>query len=446
MADEATQGVNAFQTQQAISRKTMALNALRSVYGDKAGDPEAAGQLQEQAQSEQLFPGKLAQQGATLASTQAGTAQTQQTTQLAGAQAQREGQYRAITMLQDSVNPQTGAVDADTFDRIVGSNAQTLGLDPAHVQPLKDALTAPGGAQHLDTIRRGLIAPTAATGQPIVAQGPNGQSVLITHDRYGNPSQQSLAPGVTPVSQQQANTATARLTEKTAQDKLLDDLAAGRLNVQQYKARLAAANANNLPDTAPPSGGAPAAPSAAPAASTRFDRLPQGSKARDNAVGFAQSLSSQKVNLDNANFIADSMEKQIGPYSTGAGSFLDRIPASLATDLEANAKTMNSAAAYAVLQGMKNAQGNTGVGRILQSEYANFTTQLGNLNDRRQSDVQYLQHLRLARAALNNLFKAQSDGFKTKYEKDYAEVIPPAPAPTGQAPAPSGGFKYLGKE
>jgi len=447
MADGLLAGQEFANTLQETSRKTAAYNALRNVYGDVAGNPQAAGELQQQSQSAQLFPGQLAQQGANLAQTQAGTAQTAQTTALAAAQAQREGQFRALTMLENNVNPQTGSIDAATFDRVVNpQTAQMLGIDPAHVQPLRDALTSPGGAQHIDTIKRGLIAPTAATGQPIVAQDASGNSVLINRDKYGNPIQQQLPAGVTPVSQQTANLGKARLAEKTVQDKLLDDLSAGRLSVAQYRAKLEAANKANLPDVNPPGSAPPAAvPGTAPGApaappQSQFDRLPMGSKARDVAIGSAQSLTTQKINLDNANFIADSMEKQIGPYSTGAGGFLKRIPAGLAKDLEANATSMSSMAAAAVMQGMKNAQGQTGIGRVLQSEYKNFTTQLGNLADQEQSDTQYLQHLHLARQALNNLFDAQRNGFKQRYGKEYHEVIPQpqAGSAAGAPPAQAG--------
>jgi hypothetical protein len=442
MADLTAQGIQAFGALADQSRKRMAYNALVQSFGPQAADPEAWGQSvsAQKAAAELPYAGqqaaeRLKQTQAATASTEATTAETQQSTLLKAQQSQREAQFRALKMLQSSVDPETGGVTKEAFDTNVRANAATLGLDPAHIEPLYQQLSTPGGAKHMDAMEQALIAPSAATGAPQIARDAEGNTVAVRFDKYGNPIQTNLG-GLTTTAQQNADTGVARQAEKERQDKLLNQLAAGRLSVAQYTAAVRGANAQYTPDTAGPGGGTSSSPPATAGAQpgesapapAYFDRLKPGTKAYDTAISGAQQIGGSKQNLDNATAIMDSMETQIKPYTTGAGSLMKNLPGTLAKNLERNSETLNAQAAQAVLQGMKNTQGQTGLGRILQAEYKNFTAMYGNLAQD-QTSTQYSYHLDLLRRSLNRMFDIQREGYQKRYGKEYDEVLPTTAAP-----------------
>lgn len=445
-----TEAGNALGNIETRNRQRAAYNALRSAYGDAAGDPDTAAKLEEIQQRKALLPGQVVQQGATLAGTQAqtaaaqaGTAETQQKTQLQGAQAQREGQSRALSLLQDSVDPATNSVSPETYDKVVRQNAAVLGIDPSHVDALGQQLAQPGGAQHLETIRRSLLGPTQVTGAPIAGRDAQGNTVLLERDKYGN-IVQSAAPGVTTVSQQNADRATAALDERKAQDEFLRKKGWSQVQIQAFRASTAANNsAFGAGDASlPATGGAPVAPAGAPAAapSPKGPAIPAAlasmpMKGKQLVTSQAQQIAGAKVNLDNANAIADSMVSQITPYTTGAGALRTHLPAGTAVDLQRNAETLRAQAAQAVLSGAKNAQGSTGLGRILQAEYKNFTNMYGNL-EQDQNMKQYAYHLDLLKKSLNKMYQIQHDGFTTNYKvSPEAWLSQGSPEPQAAAPA-----------
>lgn len=417
----------------AQQRKADAYAVMSNAFGKGvAGDPQGMLQAQQYQQNEQINPlqvqaaqrQNVAQQ--TLVNNNGPLAGDPNAvaTQDAIEQQQRLAQFRALKMLGSSVNAQTGAVDPATFDNIVGPNAQTLGLDPAHIAPLRAALTAPGGAQHLDTIEQALIGPTHVTGAPIVMQGPGGQSMLANRDQYGNLIITSLGAGVVPVQQQRANQGQARIP-----------IAQENATAHMLSARSGAANKPFGPgDTGTPqpqNGGGATSPTA------YIDSLP--AKGRQMAIGQAQQVLGSKLNLSNANAIADSMAKQITPYTTGAGVAMNLLPGTVAKDLERNAETLRAQAAQAVLSGMKGQSGQTGLGRVLQSEYKNFTAMYGNLAQD-QSTKQYAFHLSLLQQSLNHMQQLQDSAYTSMWKATPEDVLhtttPNVGAPQ-TAPAPT---------
>jgi hypothetical protein len=464
MADAAAEGAQAFGALSDAVRKNAAFNALAKIYGPGGG-------------AVQEFQSKQAQEAAqtglttaTTASTSATAAKTTQETGYASEDHARIAHFRALTALTDSVDPKTGSVDPDVFDREVGANAADLGIDsPDKLAAIKASVTAPGGAAHLDTVRQALLGPTKVTGAPVVAQDADGNSVLINKDQYGNEVQTKLAPGVKPVAQQRedtgqqnADTALGRLDvsklsqkEKAAYDLIKGKIAqqnantsAGGLNLRTnnsvFGQSSSAAPAGSAGAPAGPAGGANVANPQTPGPVTGapgtvaplFNSLPP--KGKQAAIGQAQQLVNQKTNLDNVNTILDQVDKQISPWTAGAGSTLKMLPGGVQKDLQANLATLKAQGLTSWIQSLKNAQGQTGVGRVLQSE-ANAAMNLYGNMEQDQSAKQLAFHAQLFRKAVNNLHATARAGFKTMYGSDPEGVIGlsnPAPA---AAAAPKGG-------
>lgn len=427
MADQTAEGIQAAGVLANDARKALAYNALARAYGPVAGDPEGALKLQDFTQKQITNPTEAEQGKANLTSTNLSNTAAQ-------SQYSREQGYRAAGQLIAAAGAD-GSVPGDLFDQTIGAHPTQYGMDPTLVAAFRAKATAPGGSQFMSNIQRQLIGPTTATGQPIVAQGPNGQSVLLTHDKYGNITQNGLAPGVVPVTQQRSN-----------QGQENADTSRAGLPIRKQNADTAAFNAgvraNNsvygAPGGAPgPGTGAPAAQSGQPAPSA-IDQLPP--KGQTQVRGQAQQIVNNQTNFDNAMTIAASMQKQISPYTTGAGALLKSLPGSLQNDLRANAETLRAQAAQAVLSGSKNAQGNTGFGRILQAEYKNFTNMYGNL-EQDQSAKQYAFHLQLLQQSLAKIQSAQRSNFTGQWKVSPEAAI--GQPERGAGPLPQG-WKYLG--
>lgn len=492
MADAALEGAQAYgQSQENLNnalinqRRTAAYNALSQIYGPQVGDPEtwmkataaskaeaelpyagpqaAANVAETQAKTayqNALTPGAAAAQASETESRLAGAAQTRQTTSLTGNEAQRQAGYRAVQMLSAATNPD-GSISPDVFDRVVGDGT-LLGIDPAHMPQLKELLTKPGAGAHLDTIGRALIGPTNVTGQPVVARGPNGESILVRSDKYGNPIEQPLGQGVTPVTQQRADTAQAAQSEKAAQD------VATRTHMQNqdvtagFRAGTAANNTafgnpsgapapavatipgqhpvpaaqRGLPPAGAPAAAPPAAPPApaAPAAPQVGGPTPNGQallnrippKGRGMIASAAKQISDQNSQLATTHSVLDQIDKMAGPYSLGAGSWLTAFRGNDATDIKANLATLRSQGLTLWLQSMKNAQGQTGIGRVLQAEANAAMASFGAL-EQDQRPQQFFQHLKLFRTQIDALAQHQRTAFKAQWGVDPEDITGPTP-------------------
>jgi len=479
----------------AEERKNAAFNALTKIYGAPAGDPENWLKDINASKAQQTAPGEVAATNAT----------NQDTVQ----SKQRMDQYRALTALEGSVDPTTGSVDPKTFDQIIGPAAEGLGLgDPAHYKQLQDALAAPGGAAHIDSLRQALIGPVKVQGQPTFGLDAQGNPVALNRDQYGNITQQGLG-GTTTVGQQNASTAATNAVTKRAGE-----------SVQDYNARVRAANQTYGPDGAPIAPTAPlgvrsnnalnlqpggkeaqfSTPTAgmlaaskqidsyaadglttvgqivtkwsgpnpknntpayvadvakrmgvgpndkldlsdpnvkgrlmeamaqhengqplnagAPAQAAAADPLARlTGKGRALAVSQAQSIATQKTNLQTANTILDSVDKQITPYTTGVGSLIKDIPGTAQANLKANLATLSSLGLTSWISSLKNAQGQTGIGRVLQSE-ANAAMKIYGNMEQDQSAKQLQFHAKLFRTAVNSLYQHAAAAYKQNWGFD----------------------------
>jgi hypothetical protein len=444
MADLTNEGIEAGNAFTAAARRSEAYNALSKAYGPAIADnPENALNaatasanipLAPQAAQTTLATNQASLQGKQLENTQ--TAQTQQ--QLAG--------YRAAQVLKSYANPD-GSIPQDAYDKIIRPNAGLFGIDPAHVDQFGQLLTAPGGASHLDSISQALIGPTKITGATTYAQtvGPDGKpsTVAVSRDQYGNIHETPLS-GVTTTQQQNAATNASKLpilqqNANTNAAKL--PILQQNANTNTYRANTGSNNSlygnpgGTLAqrDTVAPAPGAETNP-AVPVLT---------GKPLATRTSAAQQIAATDVNIQNANTIANSMKSQITPYTTGAGAIMSKLPGSVAANLHANAETLRAQAAQAVLAGMKNSQGSTGVGRILQAEYKNFTNMFGNL-EQDQSAKQYAFHLDLLQQSLNRMQNIQHQSFKTQYGVDHNTVLGIQPDGGAAPPALPKGWTYNG--
>lgn len=211
-------GIANSQRIQENSRKTAAYNALRAVYGDVAGDPDAAVKMQDYGYNEQANPVKLEglrlgnegqvltnertaqdnsynalanplkiqdlqlgnqrsqqvidqgnqsfpleqeQRQASIASTRASTASTNQATASKAAEQQRAAGLAMVTAL-EGVAAQGGDVGG-LFDRFAPVIAQMEGVDVAHLGPLRAAIIQ-DPQRSLAYLKNGLMSGGASTG------------------------------------------------------------------------------------------------------------------------------------------------------------------------------------------------------------------------------------------------------------------------------------------
>jgi hypothetical protein len=157
--------------------------------------------------------------------------------------------------------------------------------------------------------------------------------------------------------------------------------------------------------------GGPVKPVTPPSA---FDKLPHGSVARGNALFDAQSIADMTARNGNIHSIIDSTIPQINAYSAGTGSWLKVLPASLSRNLQENLETIKGMGFLTAVSGMKNAKGQTGTGRLLQSEVPMLQKAFGNV-DQDQSVSQLLFHLKLFRAAVDGAVARSRGRFTSQW-------------------------------
>lgn len=188
---------------------------------------------------------------------------------------QRMGQYRAVAMMQDYIDPKTGSVDPQAFDRIVGDGS-LLGIDPQHMAPLRALVTAPGGGAHLSSFAQALIGPAKIAGASTVTKNADGSYSVAREDQYGQMHVTPMGAGVTPVlaanGEARVGIAQGNLDERTKQDAYLQKIGWTKAGIAAFRASTMANNSaygagdgQTLPSTAPP-GQAPPQGGAAPQA------------------------------------------------------------------------------------------------------------------------------------------------------------------------------------
>lgn len=181
MADQALEGANAFKTMQEVGiraqserRKSAAYNALRSAYGDVAGDPEAAASLQATEQKREAFPDVRAQ-------LRAKTSQENSSAALGDIRAKAAAQTQRNAALLNGALFVQSAIDrggdaGQAFDQI----APHLGMDPEQAQQVRDSI-AKDPASVKDFVA-GLQKHVEATSRYQIVQGDNGQVYRVTAD------------------------------------------------------------------------------------------------------------------------------------------------------------------------------------------------------------------------------------------------------------------------
>lgn len=438
-------------------RKDMAYRALVSAYGPQAADPQAWGAALAAKTEADAAPAKIA-------GIQADTAKTQAEAADQIRRSRNDNTYSIVQALRNYVDPKTQAVDPTAFDRA----ANILNIPPDQAATLKSALTAPGGAAHLDTLSQALLGPQQAAGGFQYALGPDGEALSIGHTKTGQAIVQPL-PGVKPTAVISAQTAQGNLAERQQQDAYMRAHGWTTAQIAAYRAATTAHNTLYGPGDVPlpfqdggaappqPQGGAqPGASDAAMSALLKryggnidaaiagvpddktamaladwyknthsatpspqggatpsaIDKLPP--KGRAMVYGQAQQIVNQATNLTNMNAILDQVDKQISPYTSGVFSSLSKLPGSAAKDLEANLATLKAQGLTAWLQSLKNAQGQAGIGRVLQSEANAAMTIYGNM-EQPQSPKQLQYHVRLFRTAVNKLYDTARRTFKKQW-------------------------------
>jgi hypothetical protein len=432
------QSQNAFDN----SRKTAAYNALKEAYGPAvAYDPVAAFNASKASVAKQTEGNQVQASGEDLRKSELENNATQQ-------EQQRMAAYRATQMLLSQSDPSTGAVSPDAYNKIIRPNAKLFGIPDDQVESLGALLNQPGGADYLRNFQQSMIGPTKVQGATAYGTDANGNPVAITRDQYGNVHQQSL--GGTQTTQQQ-NATTGQTNAKTNQGKL--GVAQQNANTSSYRAQVYGNNsefgAGGGPG--PGGGGAPAGPvapgGAAPQNNALFDRLPP--KGKQKAISQADQIVNAGSQLATTNKIIDTVIGQISPYTTGTGSLLSKMPGTAATDLKANLKTLQAQGLTAWISSLKNSSGQTGIGRILQSEANAAMTLFGNM-EQDQNAKQLAFHATLFKQVVNKLYTHQQQAFRTMYGKAPHEALgtedpmaPPAPAAPAN-PALGAAYKKYG--
>lgn len=438
-------------------RKTNAYNALAKVYGPMAGDPEAA---QADASAEvatanapNLIAANKAKADALTAAQgqfgpSAGNPDAQsQNLQNADTQgtAQRQAQVRGIQMLKSSIPEGADSVDPATFDRVVGQNAKTLGLtDPDQLAQFKAAVTAPGGATHLDSISQALMSPQTVVGAKPIVYGTDGKAYQVQTTKtgttamvpLGDVSQASVLNNNNnmPIKKENADTAKAKLPILQQNANTAAYSANTRSNNSNFGNPNGQASQGGSPTRANPGGQASSANTHVAnadgtATTPTFDKLaPVGSKARATALGSAQQIVGQDITLQNANQVFGQALKQV-PAGAGPSSLIKSLPGSVQADLNANLATIKSQEQMAWIASMKNASGQTGIGRVLQSEAKNAESLFGNLGQE-QTVGQLQLHLNLAQRAINQLHSTAQAAFKAQWGQDPYALMGATPGGT----------------
>lgn len=429
------------QTQGSVAQqqwlKTQAMNALAKTYGPMYGDPDVANAgLAAQKSAAQLpYAGQEAQATANTATAEA--AAKQRTNDMAN-------MYAAGKALQSSVQPD-GSISPEAFAAV----GKAFNLPPAimsaygpqlaqkgQVDP-KTGQVVPGtgGAGALNNFLTTTAGPMAqlAKGAGTTVMNPDGSVSIIHTNALGQETAPVTLPsGSTTPQAQNAQMAQARQQTQARQGDVRLQQGQERVGIGQQNANTAAysarTRANNsaygaAPGTSPGGVGAPQVNHIDPTQSnytpgkptSYIDTLPP--KGRQMAVAAASTVVNANTQFANTTKLLDQADSQIAPFTTGSGAVLGHIPGTAATNLEHNLAAIKANVAQAILTSMKGANGSTGIGRVLQSEYQNFQQTLGAI-DPTQSPGAVRFHLGLVRQSLQRMNKTLNDAYKAQWLTD----------------------------
>ena len=177
-------------------------------------------------------------------------------------------------------------------------------------------------------------------------------------------------------------------------------------------------------------------PQATPAAGSNaplFDRLPP--KGQQVALDSARGIVNSNQQLQSIDGQIDNIKTMIGPFSVGLAAATSRVPGTPAHNMQAALDTLRAQGLTSWLQSMKNSAGQTGIGRVLQSEASAAQASFGAL-DQGQTEDQFRYHLGIFQQRVHQLQTTAETAFSHQYGRDPYSALG-VPNPTGGPGGPS---------
>lgn len=201
--------------------------------------------------------------------------------------------------------------------------------------------------------------------------------------------------------------------------------------VQQVMARVRSGQSINQAILSQESGGAASGGQGGQGGPAPFASLPP--KGRQQALDAARTVVNSSQQLASIDDQIGNINKLISPLSIGVGSLTSGIPGTPANNLHAALSTLRSQGLTSWLQSLKSASGNTGIGRVLQSEATAAMNSFGAL-EQSQSESQFRYHLGIFQQRVHQLQSNAEQAFKQQYGTDvYSALGVQAPAAGGNA-------------
>lgn len=373
--------------------------------------------------------------------------------------------YVSLGLLAQSAQPdERGAYSKADVTKMLGSDGSRYGLSDDQFNSAVTALTSPNGKDHVDGLRQALLGAGKFVGQPVISTngdiarfGSNG-AVQITKNPFapsgGTPvAAENAASGAQKAAAATENAVTSRGKASNAQtgdvtlpsapvaapaanakqtggvsnqalDKLIDDNKGDQKAILQAASRMGGDNLVNavtqrMSDRLTGASGAPTMANKPPQPEAVIP--PQIAnldiKHRGAAIAQAQQITNQKTTIDNIDRIIGTMDSQVTPFTAGTGSLLKEMPGTEQANLKANLKTLSAMGLTTWINSLKNASGQTGIGRVLKVEAEQAMTLYGNM-EQDQSAKQLKFHMKLFQDSVHQLYEHQQQAFKAQYQVD----------------------------
>lgn len=154
---------------------------------------------------------------------------------------------------------------------------------------------------------------------------------------------------------------------------------------------------------------------------TLFDRLPP--KGRQMAVDSARQIINGDNQLQSIDGQIGNIKTLVGPFSVGAAAALAGVPGTAPYNMKAALHTLQAQGLTTWLSSMKNSAGQTGIGRVLQSEVAAAQSSFGAL-DQGQSEDQFRYHLGIFQSRIHQVQATARAAYKQQYGVDPNTAVP----------------------
>lgn len=170
-----------------------------------------------------------------------------------------------------------------------------------------------------------------------------------------------------------------------------------------------------------------------------FSRLPP--KGQQMALSQASTIVNSSQQLQSIDQQIDNIGNMAGPFSVGLAAATRSVPGTPAHNMEAALHTLSAQGLTSWIGSMKNAAGQTGMGRILQSEAAAAMASFGSL-DQGQTEDQFRYHLGIFKQRVHQLQTTAEAAFSRQYGRDPYSVLG-QPAPNAPAQGGGGTFNFV---